>query len=133
MDNQIGFVIFLGICMLAILAAIVVGIIAAIKDEPRKKREAQAQMARQEEILSEELPAMEQVTACVVDLNCQVSMVGMQTPKTVKAFTVAFETEEGNNLLFNVPEEMYHGFEVGQRGVLTYVEDSLYGFELQLE
>ena len=82
---------------------------------------------------TEEEPGLEEIYATVVNLRCEVKMVGLQTPKTVKVFTVTFETEGGETVLFKVPEEMYHGFEVGQRGVLTYVEDSLYGFDLQFE
>lgn len=58
-------------------------------------------------------------------------MIGIKTPKAVREFTVTFRTEDGGILKFNVPEEMYDGFEEGQRGLITLVDGILYGFELE--
>ena len=70
------------------------------------------------------------VKATVVDQACCVKMVGYKTPKTVKEFAVAFQTETGDILRFSVPEEMYDGFEQGQVGILSVVDGEVYGFEL---
>lgn len=70
------------------------------------------------------------VRAKVVDQQCCVRMVGIKTPKTIREFTVIFETVEGEMLKLAVPEEMYEGFEIGQSGTLSLVEGKLYGFSL---
>jgi hypothetical protein len=54
----------------------------------------------------------------------------MKTPKATKIFTVVFHTEDDKVLSFNVPEEMYDGFEKGQEGILTVVDGQLYGFAI---
>jgi hypothetical protein len=41
-----------------------------------------------------------------------------------------FRTEDDKVLSFNVPEEMYDGFEEGQEGILTLVDGQLYGFAI---
>lgn len=69
-----------------------------------------------------------EVDATVVDMNCGVSLVGLQTPKATKEFVVAFRTDFGELLKLEVPEEMYDGFEIGQRGLLTVVDGTLYSF-----
>ena len=70
------------------------------------------------------------VNAEVVDQVCYVKTVGMKTPKTVREFVITFKTENGDLMKFNVPEEMYDGFDENQKGILTFVDDQLYGFEL---
>ncbi len=75
-------------------------------------------------------PTQEVLEATVVDLACGARLVGMKTPKSVKEFMVVFQEENGNIRKFYVPEEMYHGFEVGQKGVLTLVDGHIYGFAL---
>ena len=69
--------------------------------------------------------------ATVIEQTCCVKTVGTKTPKTIKVFTVVFQTETGNILKLNVPEEMYDGFEQGQTGRLSLVDGQLYGFELE--
>lgn len=73
----------------------------------------------------------ETVRATVVDMVCYAKMKGTKRPKSVRVFTVSFETDEGEILAINVPEEMYDGFDKGQTGKLTLVDGVLYGFELE--
>lgn len=93
-------------------------------------------IAKQKEFKSEDIkpdePEYTTVTtrATVVDQTCCVKMVGMKTPKTVKEFVVVFQSENGDILKLNVPEEMYDGFDKNQTGILTIVDGQLYGFEL---
>lgn len=70
------------------------------------------------------------INAEVVDQVCYVKTVGIKTPKTVREFVITFKTENGDFMKFNVPEEMYDGFDKNQKGILTFVDDQLYGFEL---
>ena len=70
------------------------------------------------------------IKATVIDQICCVKTVGIKTPKTIKEFSVVFQTENGETLKWNVPEEMYDGFEKGQSGTLSVVDGELYGFEL---
>ena len=70
------------------------------------------------------------IKATVIDQTCYVKTIGIKTPKTIKEFTVVFQAENGEILKWNVPEEMYDGFEKGQSGTLSVVDGELYGFEL---
>ncbi len=73
----------------------------------------------------EELTQYIKVT--VVDQYCGVESIGKRTQNH---FTVVFETDTHETLEYNVPEEMYDGFEKGQTGTLTVVDDYIYGFTL---
>ena len=77
-------------------------------------------------------PAYSTVTAraTVVDQTCCVKTIGIKTPKTIQEFTITFQTENGEIIRLNVPEEMYDGFDKNQTGILTVVDGQLYGFEL---
>ena len=68
--------------------------------------------------------------ATVVDQTCCAKIIGYKTPKTIQEFTITFQTENGEIIRLNVPEEMYDGFDKNQTGVLTVVDGQLYGFEL---
>ena len=129
MPAEIWNTILYAIGILAIFGVLGFCLIKAIKDAPRQRQEAKEQIARREQILSEDCSEMKQVIARVEDLTCQVNMVGIHTPKTEKRFLVIFQTKTEERFVFEIPEEMYHGLEVGQQGLLTYVEDCLYGFE----
>ena len=57
--------------------------------------------------------------------------------KTVKAkayesvrFNNSFLNRKGDVLRFDVPEEIYHGIDFGQQGVVTFIYGDLYSFEL---
>lgn len=66
--------------------------------------------------------------ATIIDLTCRVEMVGIKQPKTVTFFTVCFETDNNERIKIDVPQEMYDGLEVGQKGELTLVGGELYSF-----
>lgn len=66
--------------------------------------------------------------ATVVDLFCRTEMIGTKTPRSVKVFTVVFETDNKDQIKLDVPEEMYDGIESGQSGEVTVVEGELYSF-----
>ena len=115
--------------LLSVLTVCIVFSVIGIKNWKKDKEKAKEQIARRADMLSETGSEMMQVQATVVDQNCQVKLVGMKTPKAEKVFVVTFRTEDARTLTFMIPEEMYHGLDVGQKGQLTYVEDCLYGFE----
>ncbi len=71
-----------------------------------------------------------EIHAKVIEQSCFVKMVGLKDPETVRVFNIVFETDKGDVLKFDVPEEMYHGMDVGQQGIVTFVDGDLYGFEL---
>ena len=66
--------------------------------------------------------------ATIIDLTCRVEMVGIKQPKTVTFFTVCFETDNNERIKIDVPQEMYDGLEVGQKGELILVGGELYSF-----
>lgn len=70
-------------------------------------------------------------SATVIDQYCVVRTIGYKTPKTIKTFTVVFQTDTGEIIKQDVPEEMYDGFEKGQTGLLTIVDEDLYSFVLE--
>lgn len=69
--------------------------------------------------------------ATVEDLSCFVRTIGYKTPKTNQVFMVVFRLENGEALELYIPEEMYHGLEIGQIGTVTVRDDELYSFELE--
>ena len=71
-----------------------------------------------------------EIQATLIDQSCSVKLIGTKTPKAAKVFTVVFQTENNEILSFQVPEEMYDGFDKGQAGILTIVDGELYGFAL---
>ena len=77
-----------------------------------------------------DIPPIMEMRATVTDMKCQVRMVGTKQPRTVTEFCVCFENDEGKVFALPVNEEMYQGFEKGQRGILKLcTEDILYSFE----
>ena len=76
----------------------------------------------------EETASPAEIQAEVADLLCGIEMSGTRTPKAEKTFYVVMKTEHGEYRRFPVPEEMYDGFEKGQRGILTIADGNLYGF-----
>lgn len=64
----------------------------------------------------------------VIDLTCRAELVGIKTPKCVEFYTVAFKVADGCIIWIDVPQEMYEGFEKGQKGELTLVDGKLYCF-----
>ena len=49
-------------------------------------------------------------------------MIGGKYPKAVDVYTAVFVTGKNEQIKLNVPQEMYDGLEVGQKGELTLVE-----------
>ena len=96
------------------------------------KRESAKQKELKSEDIKQDEPEYTTVTvrATVVDQTCCVKTIGIKTPKTIKEFTITFQTENGEIIRLNVPEEMYDGFDKKQTGILTVVDGQLYGFEL---
>lgn len=68
------------------------------------------------------------VQAEIIDLYSHEETVGLVVPKTEKFYTVIFQTEDNERIEIEIPQEMYDGLEVGQRGELTLVEGDLYSF-----
>ena len=108
-------------------------IFCAIMGVKQYKRDIAKQKELKKEDSKPDEPEYTTVTmrATVVDQTCCVKMVGIKTPKTVKEFVLVFQSENGDILKLNVPEEMYDGFEQGQTGVLSIIDGVLYGFELE--
>ena len=96
------------------------------------KRDIAKQQEHKNENNKPEEPEYITVTtkATVVDQTCCVKTIGIKTPKMIKEFSITFQTENGEIISLNVPEEMYDGFDKKQTGVLTIVDGQLYGFEL---
>lgn len=131
MDPEIVMIV---VSIISILA--VVGIVAwlilryALNPQNIEKaiqRQAQLQHQAQEDPFETTFTTQE-LRATVLDHTCEVRLVGTKTPKATKIFTVVFRTEDDKVLSFDVPEEMYDGFEKGQTGLLTLVDGELYGF-----
>ena len=99
-----------------------------IIDTFRHRKEIRAEVERQEEERCSIEFSNEELRATVIDHSCSVQMVGLKMPKATKIFSVSFETENSEILTFQIPEEMYDGFEKGQTGLLTIVDGQLYGF-----
>lgn len=94
----------------------------------KNRKTIRAEVERQEEERCSIEFSNEELRATVIDHSCSVQMVGLKMPKATKIFSVSFETENSEILTFQVPEEMYDGFEKGQTGLLTIVDGQLYGF-----
>ena len=130
MDEWIG-ILIAGILVVCFIAVFIYCIYIAI--QTRKNLENQPKMEELQGFAPEvdAVSSLEEIYATVVDQRCEVKMVGLQTPKTMQSFVVVFQTRNREYISFEVPEEMYHGLEIGQSGMLTYVEDNLYGFALE--
>ena len=97
----------------------------------RNRKILRADAEQQTEIRCNTEFVTQELRATVLDQTCEVRLVGTKTPKATKVFTVVFRTEDDKVLSFNVPEEMYDGFEKGQVGILTVVDGELYGFTIE--
>ncbi len=94
------------------------------KDEIAKKK---AGITNEPKLIEDDVEPSK-TRATVIDQMCAVRTVGIKTPKTLKEFVIIFQTENGETLKLNVPEEMYDGFEKGQTGILSLVNGELYSF-----
>lgn len=116
--------------VIAVSAAILLLTFGAIGIVHTFKEEKQRQENFPEDVSDIEQPPVEltqYIRVTVVDYHCGVESVGKFTKNY---FTVIFETDTHETLEYNVPEEMYDGFEKGQTGTLTVVDDYIYGFTL---
>ena len=109
--------IFLGVMVGAVVIMLLAILISGLKHEKRADNFPQ-EPAQHTRIIN----------ATVLDQYCAVRTIGHQTPKTIKIFTVVFQADTGEIIKQDVPEEMYDGFEKGQAGVLTIVDEDLYSF-----
>ncbi len=70
------------------------------------------------------------VTVVGQTCSARVKMVNSKTRKSVNEFLIYFKDKDGNVFPISVPEDLYDGFEDGQKGTLTLVNGKLFGFEL---
>ena len=98
----------------------------------KREKEKQKNAKCQNELAHTEVEYVPtEIRATVVDQTCCVKTIGIKTPKTIKEFVVVFQTENGEILKLNIPEEMYEGFEQGQKGILAVADGDLYSFVLE--
>ena len=116
------------IIIAAIVFCVMVFVIAGIK---YKKDHPDGIDAEIEKMFIDPESVTETVSATVIDMACSAEMVGTKMPKAVRNFVVIFQTEDGEILKINVPEEMYDGFDKGQTGILTLADGDLYSFEVE--
>ena len=128
----IAVIILLALFLIAVAAVVAVAVVLTRKKNKEKTQNVQASVM-QEEIstpqndLEYEYKTVEMV-ATVIGQNCAARMIGTKTPKTVREFVVSFQSEKGEVFNLNVKEEVYDGFEIGQKGLLTMVDNELYSF-----
>ncbi len=113
----------ISICVV-IIFAIYIGNI--VKQGKKRDAETETTSGKLKEIKTEFETL--KINAKIVGLNCRVEMIGIKQPKTVTFFTVCFETDNNERIKIDVPQEMYDGLEVGQKGELTLVDGELYSF-----
>ena len=131
MDQLMFDIFFWGVFVCGGSIFVIFAFIMTIKQYKRDIAKQKEDKANKEDMLIE--PEYKQVEsrATVVDLGCWVRTVGYKTPKTVREFAVMFQTEDGKELKLSIPEEMYHGLEKGQTGIVTIRNGELYSFELE--
>ena len=117
---------------LIIIAAIVLSVMAyVIAGIKYKKDHPDGIDAEIEKMFVDPESVTKTVRATVIDMACSAEMVGTKMPKAVRNFVIIFQTEDGEILKINVPEEMYDGFDKGQTGILTLADGDLYSFETE--
>lgn len=122
MNNKVWIYAIIGVVLFAFV------VIMTVKEY--KKNKIKAQESRLEEMKKLTNPEFTTVEtkATIVSQTCAAKLIGTKTPKAVKEFSVVFETEAGETIKINIPEEMYDGLEKGQTGILTLVDGELYSF-----
>lgn len=119
------FIVYFSICaFVVIIIAVSIGVFVRKSNKKYSKIETTADKSDKIKTEFETL----KFNAKVIDLNCRVEMVGIKQPKSVTLFTVCFETENNERIKMDVPQEMYNGLEIGQKGELTLVDGELYSF-----
>ncbi len=66
----------------------------------------------------------------VVDRKRTVKNTGVDGNGETFNFSVTFEKDNGDTFTYNLSEEEYYGFDIGQMGILTFMDDMIYSFEL---
>ena len=119
----------LGGFLLAIIFAASIGVwIAKITKKQRKEMKNETPKL----IVLDEPPTEPKVrTVKVIDQSCCAKVIGTKRPKAIEEFIITFEEPDGNIFTLSVPKDCYDGFEPGQVGKLSTVNDELYGFELE--
>ena len=119
----------LGGFLLAIIFAASIGVwIAKITKKQRKEMKNETPKS----IDLDEPPTEPKVrTVKVIDQSCCAKVIGTKRPKAIEEFIITFEEPDGNIFTLSVPKDCYDGFEPGQVGKLSTVNDELYGFELE--
>ncbi len=72
----------------------------------------------------------EEMYAIVIDMSCCAKLVGIKEPKAVNEFIITFKTADDKIINVSVPQEMYDGFEIEQKGLLKLINGELYSFEI---
>ena len=121
---------FLEIILLIILLGGIFALIiySAINSVKKRMLNKNAKLCENSDDESE--PEYCEIRAAVIEQSCCTKMIGSKTPKAVEDYNVFFKTENDEIIEFNVPKEMYEGFEKGQTGILKYIGKDLYGFEI---
>lgn len=119
------FFICIGFCFCVIIA-FTVCVALEVKRDKKRDGETGIAAANKFEIRTEFETST--FNAEIVDLSCSAMMIGGKFPKAVNVYPVVFVTDKNEQIKLNVPQEMYDGLEVGQKGELTLVEGELYSF-----
>lgn len=119
------FFICIGFCFCVIIAFTVC---IALEVKRAKKRDGETKIATANKFEIRTEFETSTFNAEIVYLCCSAMMKGGKFPKAVNVYTVVFVTDKNEQIKLNVPQEMYDGLEVGQKGELTLVEGELYSF-----
>lgn len=120
------FFICIGFCFCVMIALTGYYIAHVVKQAKKGDAETKIDMANKFEIRTEFETST--FNAEIVDLSCRAMLIGDKYPKAVDVYTAVFVTDKNEPIKLNVPQEMYDGLEVGQKGELTLVEGELYSF-----
>ncbi len=120
------FFICIGFCICVMIALTGYYIAHVVKQAKKGDAETKIDMANKFEIRTEFETST--FNAEIVDLSCRAMLIGDKYPKAVDVYTAVFVTDKNEQIKLNVPQEMYDGLEVGQKGELTLVEGELYSF-----
>lgn len=120
------FFICIGFCICVMIALTGYYIAHVVKQAKKGDDKTKIEMANKFEIRTEFETST--FNAEIVDLSCRAMLIGDKYPKAVDVYTAVFVTDKNEQIKLNVPQEMYDGLEVGQKGELTLVEGELYSF-----
>lgn len=95
------------------------------------RKRLQEKIREQEERILNDEGETKTIHAMVTNMACGVKSIGYQShtrPEAATRFVITFKTKNGEEFGLCVPEDAYKGFEIGLTGMLTTVDDKLYGF-----